>query len=135
MPNFKTNGKGVVLLIVLGVVLVVTFLAAAILTIMSSHSRLTHHQVSRIKAYYTGKGMMNYVLDKMRTDSVWQPHATETHYACYRGCIDATATATVGLDMPVVDADILYKVQVTIYPLNVDPKGKINIKTDYTYTL
>jgi len=124
--------KGVVLLIVLGTVLVVVFLATAILTIISSHSRLTNHQVSRIKAYYAGKGMMNYVLDKMRTDSAWQPDATNNKYACYRGCIDSGVTRTAGLDMPVDDADIPYKVQVTIYPAT--SNGKIDIKTDYTYT-
>ncbi len=139
MPKHRAAQKGVVLLIVLATVLIVIILAGIVLNITSSQSRLTHHQVSRIKAYYTGKGMMNYVLEKMRTDSAWAPSATdgENKYACYRGCIDSGVTVTPGLSMPADDADIPYKVQVKIYPTTtsgIANGGKIDIKTDYSYT-
>jgi hypothetical protein len=130
MPKLKIGRNGVVLFIVLGTLLVIVFLAGAILKVVSNQSRLTYHQVSRIKAYYVTKGMMNYVLDKMRTDSAWQPSVTDIKYACYRGCIDDGVTATVGLDMPDLDSDISYKVQVTIYRRGA--QGKVDIKTDYS---
>lgn len=127
MPKDKKAQKGVVLLIVLATVLIVVLLAGIVLNITSSQSRLTHHQVSRIRAYYAGKGMMNYVLEKMRTDPNWAPGA-ENKYACYRGCVDSV-TADPLLLMPSLDADIPYKIQVTI-----KPSGQIDIKTDYSYT-
>jgi len=52
---------------VMGILLVVVVLANVILAIISSQARLTHHQVSRIQAYYAAQAGMNYALDQLRT--------------------------------------------------------------------
>jgi len=131
MPH---NNKGVILFIVLATVMIVIVLAGVILSIISSQSRLTHHQVSRIKAYYAGKGIMNYALEKLRTgDWVPNPSPGANKYACHRGCVDSV---TQDYAIP-VDADIPYKIQVTIYPKNKalsDTVTQLDIKTSYTYT-
>ena len=129
----KNNKKGAILFIVLAVIILVVILSGVILSIISSQSRLTHHQVSRIKAYYAGKGMMNYTLEKLRT-GVWAPHSSQNRYACHRGCIDSvTPTYTIP-----TDADIPYKVQVTIRRLNgalSNTVTQLEIKTQYTDNL
>ena len=51
---------------VLGTLLVVVTLANVILTIISSQSRLTHHQVSRIQAYYAAMAGVNYAFERVR---------------------------------------------------------------------
>jgi Tfp pilus assembly protein PilX len=63
----KQDKKGVVLLIVIGTVFIVIFLANVVLNIITSHSRLTHHQVSRIQAYYASMAGINYALEQLRT--------------------------------------------------------------------
>jgi len=137
----SNNKRGVVLFIVLGVVLVGVILAAVILSIVSSQSRLTHHQVSRIKAYYAAKGIMNYANEKLRKGD-WVPSSTAGtfKYACHSSdgtCIDAV---TEDYDIP-YDNDLGYKVQVKIFPINTADNAQltgkvtqIEIKTNYTYT-
>ena len=128
------DSKGVVLFIVLGLILIVVVLAAVILSIISSQSRLTHHQVSRIKAYYAGKGMMNYASDMLRKGT-WVPNASggANKYACHRNCIDSGVSSTYTI-LP-IDDDIPYNIQITIHP-NGSGLGnvttQIDIKTDYT---
>jgi Tfp pilus assembly protein PilX len=58
--------KGMILFIVLGVILVVGVLAIAVLRLISSQARLTHHQVTRIQAQYAAKAGVIYALDKLR---------------------------------------------------------------------
>jgi Tfp pilus assembly protein PilX len=90
MPNF--GKKGVMLFIVLGLTLVVATLTVAVLSIISNHSRLTHHQVSRIQAQYAAKAGLIYALDKLRRndDASWSattpttPPVTKT--MCRSGC-------------------------------------------------
>jgi len=68
MPD--QSRRGAILFIVLGVFMVVAVLAAALLRTMSSQSRLTHHQVSRIQAQYAAKAGMVFALDQLRR-GVW----------------------------------------------------------------
>ncbi|MFA5287045.1 MAG: hypothetical protein WC394_02090 [Candidatus Omnitrophota bacterium] len=130
----KNNKKGVILFIVLAVVMIVVILSGVILSIISSQSRLTNHQVSRIKAYYAAKGIMNYALERLRTGD-WVP-TSDIQHACLlpQGCIDAA----VSNDYPIPeDPDITYKVQVAIYPENSalgNTVTQIDIKTEYAYT-
>ena len=63
MHSFKK--KGIVLLLVLGSILIVLSLAAIIIGIIASHSRLTQHQISRTQAYYAGMAGLNYALEKL----------------------------------------------------------------------
>lgn len=67
MPKIRTNKKGVALFMVLGTLLVVIILANIILNFILSQSRFTHHQVSRIQAYYAAQAGMVYALEQLRT--------------------------------------------------------------------
>lgn len=70
MLKFAKETKGVALLVILCMLFVVAALAAIILNSMLSQSRLTHHQISRIQAYYANLAGINYAMDKLRT-GVW----------------------------------------------------------------
>ena len=99
--------NGIVLLIALASVLVVTILANVILNVMINQSRLTHHKVSRIQAYYAALAGVNLALDKLRRADdqiVWpMPDSTNQSYvrrmcrASGTGCdiIDPTLPAVV----------------------------------------
>ena len=139
MPKPGSAERGVILLIVLGTVLIVIILSGVMLKTVSNQSRLTHHQVSRIKAYYAIKGIMNYAQDMLRKGT-WAPDpVTNNRYACLGDCSGLGVSAP---DYPIpADSDIPYNILVTIYPLNradnASLNGKVtqlNIKTDYTYT-
>jgi len=67
MGDLITNKKGVVLVIVLGTILVTVLLANAVIRLISSQSRLTHHQLSRIQAYYATKAAVTYAQEQLRT--------------------------------------------------------------------
>ncbi|MDD4954382.1 MAG: hypothetical protein PHG40_05715 [Candidatus Omnitrophica bacterium] len=143
MLKRNTARKGVILLIVLATLLVVIILAGVILSIVTNQTRLTTHQVGRIKAYYAGKGMMNYTLDMLRKGT-WAAHATDKRYACHGDCT-ALGVPSPTYTIP-ADTDIPYNILVTIYPLNqLDINniaypllnGKVtqlNVKVDYSYT-
>jgi Tfp pilus assembly protein PilX len=131
MPH---NKKGVILFIVLATILIIVLLSGVVLSIISSQSRLTHHKVSRIKAYYAGKAMMVYTFEKLRAGTWTLPATGSVYYACSSNyaCIDGV---TKTYDLPATDADIPYKVQVTINPLkSTNPGGTadLQVKTQYT---
>lgn len=67
MGDLITNKKGVVLVIVLGTILVTVLLANALIRLISSQSRLTHHQLSRIQAYYASKAAVTYAQEQLRS--------------------------------------------------------------------
>jgi Tfp pilus assembly protein PilX len=64
--------KGIALFLVLFVVLIVVVLANVVLGFISIQSRLTHHQVSRIQAYYAAQAGVNYALEMLRLGT-WSP--------------------------------------------------------------
>ena len=149
------NRRGIILFIVLATVIIVSILAGVILTTISSQSRLSNHQVSRIKAYYAGKAAMNYTIERLRKVTWILPPATTPptyYYACHKNCIDAGASSStvhVGsadVTYNIIDPtdgtsneDIPYNIQVKIYPDKTGPApantvAKLEIKTQYTYT-
>lgn len=73
------NKRGIVMFIVLATVLVVILLANILLGLVSSQSRLTHHQVSRIQAYYAARAGVNYAIEQLRLGN-W--HGGETAGLC-----------------------------------------------------
>jgi len=62
----KFDKKGVALFMVLATILIVIVLANIVLTIISSQSRLTHHKVSRVQAYYAAQAAINYAMYKLK---------------------------------------------------------------------
>ena len=86
------NTKGVTLLLVLVLILVVVILANIALVILRSHSKLTHHQVSRIQGFYAAQAGMNYALEMFRLgpgNGGWPtplPDNPVTYTICAAGC-------------------------------------------------
>lgn len=109
--------RGFILFIVLSTVLIVAMLAGVILSMISSQSRLTHHQVSRIQAYYAAKAGMNLAFERLRTGTI------DNFSLCKSGCTYN-------------DADIPYRVDVTIGALGSGISGtrQIDIRATYTYS-
>lgn len=66
MVSPRSPEKAIVLFIVLATIFIVILLANILLGIMASQSRLTHHKVSRIQAYYAAMAGVNYALEMLR---------------------------------------------------------------------
>jgi hypothetical protein len=71
--------KAVALFLTLFIILLVVILANIILNIMSSQSRLTHHQVSRIQAYYASMAGINAAIEQLRLGQ-WTTTPLNTPY-------------------------------------------------------
>lgn len=131
------------MLIVLGTLLMVIVLANIILGLISSQSRLTHHQVSRIKSSYLAQGMLNYANEMLRKGS-WaaNPASNATiKYACIDVDNDTLRDTDDCIDTIIpdyligYDQDIPYKVQIAINPKNATTNiSTLNIETGYAYT-
>ncbi|MFH0762392.1 MAG: hypothetical protein V1925_00695 [Candidatus Omnitrophota bacterium] len=131
MQKIAANKKGVALLLVFAIIIVVVILANVALRLILNQSRLTHHQVSRIRAYYASLAGMNLALEKIRLGEWIIPDLNgATRFGCINNCIDTSATYPL-----VLDPDIPYNVQVAIYPKEsgANNTAKLEIKTDYTY--
>ncbi|MDI6606000.1 MAG: hypothetical protein QME65_02510 [Candidatus Omnitrophota bacterium] len=129
----NNNNKGVALLLVFATIVVVVILANVALRLILNQFRLTHHQVSRIRAYYASLAGMNLALEKIRLGE-WVIPTARTMYGCINNCIDPFATGARRYPL-VRDPDIPYNVQVAVYPRGRGINGttKLKIKTDYTY--
>jgi Tfp pilus assembly protein PilX len=125
VSSLRRGEKAAAFFLVLGVILVVVILAEVVLNIMQRQSRLTHHEVSRIQAYYAAEAGMNYALEMLRT-GIWTAGGS-VKYACINGCVDAVTP-----DYSITDSDIAYDVQIAINPKS-SGLSQLNIKTDYTY--
>jgi Tfp pilus assembly protein PilX len=96
--------KGAALALVLLVVMVVVILANVALSIMNSQSRITHHQVRRLQAYYAAQGAMNVAFDRLRAGNT----------ADFSMCPNAGACAAPFGGNAVLDPDLPFRVDVTI---------------------
>lgn len=112
--------KGAMLFIVLATLLVVATLTNGILAFVLSHFRHTHHQVTRIQAYYAAMAGMVLASDNLRSGS-W---STGTYQLCKSGCVSPN----------MADIDIPYNVSISISAPNATNIRTINITTNYIYT-
>ena len=134
--NLKNN-KGIVLFLVLSVIMLVIVLANIILMIVRSQSRLTHHQISRIRAYYAAQAGRNYALEMLRLGTWTVPTAAEPNPQTRRICSAA------GPGCNLVNSGLPYDVIVRIYRTGWDPpsasapaiagSAPIEIFVDYRY--
>jgi hypothetical protein len=135
MPKHSINAnKGIVLFMVLSMILIVVALANIVILLVSSQYRLTHHQSSRIQAYYAAQAGMVLALENLRT-GFWK-----VGLDCASGCPHDFDTGDF------YPASILgNRVWITITPAqNTDssqpcynpPSGSacVKIDVDYTYT-
>jgi|GEM_PF-1175696 Tfp pilus assembly protein PilX len=71
---FGLMKKAVVLLAVIGIMLVVSALALAVLTIMTQQSRLTENKIRRIRSFYAAQaGLVNATDRLIRNEAVVNP--------------------------------------------------------------
>jgi len=152
MFKIRFEKKGVVLLIVLGMLLVVVSLVTVMLSFILSHARLTHHQTSRIQAYYASMAGINYALEKLRlgNDNNWQlpalPANNYYHYLCQNNSVSQCASDSA----PVIESDLpssIQYVQIRVAARNTSGTSEwpggcypsqgitcVNARTYYTYT-
>ncbi|MEW6100672.1 MAG: hypothetical protein AB1481_00040 [Candidatus Omnitrophota bacterium] len=113
MNKASTNNKGIILFIVLATLLIMVLLANLILGLVSSQARLTHHQVSRIQAYYAARAGATLAIDMLRRgDATWIPAVggpSVIKRLCRTGC-DVN-----DLDLP----GSISEVEITISPVGV----------------
>lgn len=108
----KRNKDGVILFIVMAVIIVVSVLATAMLSIIANQSRLTHHQVSRIQAQYAAKAGVIYAMDKLRRNdnpTCWPNTGT---YTIYMRRTAGAACDIVETSLPVSIQDVAITVDV-----------------------
>lgn len=142
--------KGIALLIVLTTILVVVILGNVVLRLVLNQSRLTHHQTSRIQAYYASMAGVNLAWDRLiaGNDAAWPVPTAVNPTTKY---ISRTASCTAPCANPIVDPDLpnaIRWVRVVIRtpdssgcttppPACCPPTGIpfcIQATTDYTYT-
>jgi Tfp pilus assembly protein PilX len=82
----KCRKKGIVLIIVLATFFIVVLLANVILALISSQSRLTHHGVSRIQAYYAAMAGINLAYENLRTGAWTIPGSGSNTWTMCSGC-------------------------------------------------
>jgi Tfp pilus assembly protein PilX len=114
-----SKNKGIALFMVLGTLLVLLVLAAISLAMVSSQSRLTQHQINRMRAYYAGLAGMNLAMEQLRLGA-W---GTGDYSLCAAGCT-------------VNDPDIPYRVNIAVQDVGANPalpsSRQIQIAVDYT---
>jgi len=111
----KISRKGVALFIVLGTIIIVLTFATVILSIIASQARLTHHQVSRIQAYYASMAGVNYATEMLR-NGTWSPAVARSE----------------PLSDPDFPISILQPITITIIPTGIN-NCRIDVTTTYTY--
>lgn len=127
------------MLMVLTTLLVAAILGAILMNFMASQARLTHHQVSRIQAYYAAYAGMNYAYERLRTGT-WTagPPGGNCNAGapCHLNTLDLNFTAT----FPGSISDV----EITLVPINTAPcinppvpagiNACISSQAIYTYT-
>lgn len=140
MPNY--NKKGVILFIVIVIIIMVSIMSTIILRIVSSQSRLSHHQVSRIQAQYAAKAALIYALDKLRRNDASWSATTPVNPVEKRMCKEVAGPNcnTPDITEPDLPSSVQY-VDITVYdPAAAAPNQgisgtrKITATAEYTYT-
>jgi len=137
-----TGNKGIVLFMVLGTILVIVILANVILGIITNQSRITHHQVSRIQAFYAAQAGVNYAREMIRTNNpAWAPvpaipPATSAPIAA-RLCRDGSDCGGVISGPLVIDSKLPASVRwvdISVGDLNSGISGSRKIKATANFT-
>lgn len=121
--------KGVVLVVVIGVMLVIFTLALAALFLMTQESRIAEHKIKRTKAFFAAQAGMVLVLEKLRLGTWSIPPGGTRKFCinCTAGCPPARRVS---------DPDIPYEVWMRVSALGggsnpVAGTAQIDIKVEY----
>ncbi len=101
--------KGVVLVVVMGVVMVMCILALASMFLMTQESRIAEHKIKRNRAFYSAQAGMVLALDQLRLGA-WVPGNT---YCLSNG----TAPNLGGCAGTITDLAIKHDVRIVIAPV------------------
>ena len=115
----------------MAVIMTVVILANIALALITNQSRLTHHQASRIQAFYAAQAGNNYAWEMLRTGA-WPDTGAlvETHVMC-DGCTSAGPPSEVDEpDLPIS----IQQVDITIDDSDNDGNYIISSTATYTYT-
>ncbi len=58
--------KGIVLIIVMGIMIAIVFLALGVSYVLSQQARVAEHKIKRMRAYYAAMAGVVYAFDKLR---------------------------------------------------------------------
>ena len=107
--------KGVVLVVVIGVMLVIFTLALAALFLMTQESRIAEHKIKRTKAFFAAQSGMVLALEQLRK-GFWLPNGS---YCLSNGVAPNLGGCTNTIvDVPTNPANRLpYDVRITVSPI------------------
>jgi Tfp pilus assembly protein PilX len=114
-------------------------LANIILSVVSSQSRLTHHQISRIQAFYAAQAGVNYAREMIRlNNSTWVPENVGATVTEVKGriCRDTTDCGSGFTGPKVSEASLpttVRWVEVTIGKIGSGVSGTREIKATVDY--
>ena len=128
------NNRGITLILILALILTVIVLANIALLLISSQARFTHHQVSRIRAFYAAQAGINYTLERLRVGA-WVPDPSSITYYC----INDNGTTMTCTDGNINDTDVPFGVEIRVWPEGggspaVAGTTQLEAKAEYTYT-
>jgi len=120
--------KGVVLVVVIGVMLVIFTLAVAALFLMTQESRIAEHKIKRTKAFFAAQGGMVLAMERLRLGT-WAPNAK---YCLSNG----VAPGLGGCADTVTDNQIPYDVEINVSAVSggsnpIAGVSQVNIKVVY----
>jgi Tfp pilus assembly protein PilX len=129
---FKVNKahSGVTLYLVILMLIIVLTLSVIVVNLIVAHTRLTSHQIERVKAYYTAMAGINLAYTRLRT-GYW---GNNTYHLNKSGATVGTPCTTC------IDVNLPYNVTIliedaTIPPMAAGYAGKsITASVDYLYT-
>ena len=130
----KMNKRGIALYLVLSILLVVVILANVVLSLINSQSKLTHHQVRRIQAYYAAQAGINYALENLRLNNTsWMTTTTPiTKYMCKANNTAIPECNPAGIIEDSLPTTIRY-IQINVGPLDA-ASGLRSVNTTVNYT-
>jgi len=136
MFEFKTNSKGIALYMVLAVLLIVVIFGSIILNLIHNQSRLTHHQIKRIQAYYAAQAGITYALEAIRlNDYNWTATLNPITRIMCRNVTGVSPCTAVNLTPPnLTEPDLplsINYVEIIISAFNPSYGNRINATANY----
>jgi len=119
--------KGVILVVIIGIVLIISTLALAALFLMAQESRIAEHKIKRTKAFFAAQAGMVLALEQLRK-GVWSPSTTQKY--CLNDNIGNDCTPNF---RTVDDTDIPYDVTIEIFPVGATIPGSSQIDIVVNY--
>ncbi|UCC95599.1 MAG: hypothetical protein JSW40_02320 [Candidatus Omnitrophota bacterium] len=94
--------KGVILVVVIGIMFVIVILAFAALALMTQESRIAERKIGRTRALFTAQGGMIHALERLRTEGT-----------------DAATLALINADDPIING---LEADITVMARGSDPQ-------------